>query len=55
MFVDDTVLLAGAEEDLQRIIDRINESCTVYGMELNAKRTKVLVMEKQPGTKTVIK
>eukprot|EP00794_Sanderia_malayensis_P016412 gene16412-18047_t len=54
-FADDTVLLASTEEDLQRLIDKINESCTAYGLEFNAKKTKVMVMEKQPGTKVVIK
>eukprot|EP00794_Sanderia_malayensis_P004332 gene4332-4905_t len=39
-FADDTVLLASTEEDLQRLIDKINESCTANGMELNAKKTK---------------
>ena len=54
-FVDDTVLLANTEEDLQRQVDKVNESCATFGMELNAKKTKVMVMEKQPGTKITIK
>ena len=54
-FADDTVLLAGTEEELQRQIDKVNESCTAFGMELNAKKTKVMVMEKQPGTEVTIK
>ena len=53
-FADDTVLLAGTEEELQRYLDKINESCKAYGVELNAKKTKVMVVEKQPGTKIVI-
>ena len=54
-FADDTVLLAGTEEELQRQLDKVNESCTAFGMELNAKKTKVMVMEKQPGTEVTIK
>ena len=54
-FADDTVLLATKEEELQRLIDKINKSCKDYGMELNAKKTKVMIIEKQPGTKIVIK
>ena len=54
-FADDTVLLANTEEDLQRQVDKVNESCAAFGMELNAKKTKVMVMEKQPGTKITIK
>ena len=50
-FADDTVLLASTEGELQRLLDKINESCKAYGMELNAKKTKVMVIEKQPGTK----
>ena len=37
-FAGDTVLLASTEEELQRLIDKMNESCTAYGMELNAKK-----------------
>ena len=54
-FADDIVLRANTEEDLQRQIDKVNESCTAFGMELNAKKIKVMVMEKQPGTKITIK
>ena len=53
-FADDTLLHANTEEDLQREIDKVNQSCTAFGMELNAKKTKVMVMEKQPGTKITI-
>ena len=48
-------MLANTEEDLQRQVDKVNESCAAFGMELNAKKTKVMVMDKQPGTKTTIK
>ena len=51
---DDTVLLANIE-DLQRQIDKVNESYTASGMQLNAKKTKVMVLEKQPGTEITTK
>ena len=54
-FADDTVLLAGTEEESQRQLDKVNESCTAFGMELNAKKTKAMVMEKHPGTEVTIK
>ena len=54
-FADDTVLLANTEEDLQREFDWVNETCTIFDIELNVKKTKVLVMEKQPGMKITIK
>ena len=36
-------------------MDKVNESCTAFGMELNARKTKVMAMEKQPGTELTIK
>ena len=47
---DDTVLLANTEEDLQKQIDKVNESCTAFGMEVYARKTKAMVLEKKPGT-----
>ena len=54
-FADVTVLLATTDEDLQRQVDNVNEICAAFGLELNAKNAKVIVMEKQPGTKMTIK
>ena len=54
-FADVTVLLATTDEDLQRQVDNVNEICAAFGLELNAKNAKVMVMEKQPGTKMTIK
>ena len=54
-FADDSVLLANTEDDLQRHVDKVNESCTAFGMELNVKKTKGMVMEKQPRMKITIK
>ena len=47
-------MLAGTEEELRQL-DKVNESCTAFDMELNAKKKKVMVMEKQTGTEVTIK
>ena len=36
------------------MITRLNETYKIYGVELNAKKTKVMVIEKFPGTKIQI-
>ena len=54
-FADGTVLLAYTEEGLQRQVDKVNESCTAFGMKLDERKIKVMVMEKQPGTELTIK
>ena len=53
-YADDTIIIAETEDDLQLMITRLNETCKIYGMELNAKKTKVIVIEKYPGTKIQI-
>ncbi|GFR80897.1 endonuclease-reverse transcriptase [Elysia marginata] len=40
--VDDTVILAEPEEQLQAILDRIVDKCKEYGKEINAKKTKTI-------------
>ena len=52
---DNTVLLANTEGELQRQIDKVNESCTAFGLDLHARKTKVMAMEKQPRTELTIK
>ena len=31
---------------MQKIIDRLNEACKEYGMKINVRKTKVMVMNK---------
>ena len=45
-FADDTVVIAETEDDLQHMIDSLNTTCIEYGMALNAKKTKTMVMSK---------
>lgn len=49
-YADDTVLLASNEEDLQCLLDRVTAKCAVAGLDLNIKKTKVLVISKQHDT-----
>ena len=39
-YADDTIIIAETEHDLQVMITRLNETCKIYGMELNVKNTK---------------
>ena len=42
----DTLLLAVIEEDLPRLIDKINECFKDFCLGLNVKKTKVIIIEK---------
>ena len=39
-YAGDTTVVAAMAEDLQRIMEKIQDTCTIYGMSLNAKRQK---------------
>ncbi|GFS06029.1 retrovirus-related Pol polyprotein LINE-1 [Elysia marginata] len=52
-YADDTVILAGSEEKLQAILDRIVDKCKEYGMEINAKKTKTMHIGKNTKTLTI--
>ena len=45
-YADDTVLLAGNVEELQNMITKVKETSEKYGLQLNAKKTKVMVVKK---------
>ena len=51
-FADDTVVVAESEEELQSMIESINTACEEYGMALNAKKTKTMVISKLDEGKT---
>ena len=44
---DDVVLVADKRKKLQKMIDILNETCREYGMEINIKKTKVMVMNQK--------
>jgi hypothetical protein len=39
-YADDAVLVADKRKKLQTMLDRLNETCKTYGMEINIKRLK---------------
>lgn len=45
-YADDTVLLADTAEGLQRLIEKVAETCSRYNMRLNTNKTKVMVVSK---------
>jgi len=49
-YADDAVLVADKKKNMQRLIDKLGEACKVYGMAINIKKTKVMVVCKE-GTK----
>ena len=47
-YVDDTIILAESEQQLQGMIDELDATCEQYGMAMNAKKTKTMIVEKTP-------
>lgn len=45
-YADDTVILASNQEDLQSILNKV--VCAIVGLDLNIKKTKVIVISKLP-------
>ena len=45
-YADDAVLVADTKKKLQRMIDKLNDTCKNYGMDINVKKTKVMVISK---------
>ena len=45
-YTDDTVLLAENEQELHEILEAVNQACKRYGMALNSKKTKAMIMGK---------
>ena len=53
-FADDVDGLAGEEEKLAKLVECLNKASTAYGMEISAKKTK-LMTNNTSGIKTEIK
>jgi hypothetical protein len=47
-YADDLVLLAKEEKVLQDMIDKLIEIGRCYGMEMNAEKTKIMRISRQP-------
>jgi len=45
-YADDTVILAGTMAHLQRSMDRLYIACNKYGLEMNVKKTKFMLITK---------
>ena len=41
-FADNIDGLAGEEEELAKLVERLGKACTAYGMEINAEKTKLM-------------
>src|SRR6218665_1090003 len=42
-------MVAGKEDDLQGMMDRLNKTTTEYGMQINTKKTKVMKIRRVEG------
>ena len=49
-YADDTALLAGNEKELTELTSKINEVGKQFGMEINIKKTKAMVVSKKPNS-----
>ena len=48
-FADDQGMIAGSQNGLQTIMDRLNDTALTYGMRINIKKTKVMRVSRQGG------
>ena len=49
-YADDTALLAGNENELSELISKIKEVGKQFGMKINIKKTKAMVVSKKPNS-----
>ena len=56
-YADDTVLLAESEEELQTLVDAVKEGSLRFGLEMNTKKTKTMIVRRDiiDGSKVNIK
>ena len=56
-YADDTVLLAESEEELQTLVDAVKEGSLRFGLEMNTKKTKTMIVRRDinDGSKLNIK
>src|SRR5688572_15338090 len=43
-YADNAVLVADKRKKLQKMIDKLNDTCKEYGMDINVKKTKVMAL-----------
>lgn len=46
-YADDTALIAGSLEDLQALLDRVHATSSNYGLNMNVRKTKFMIVSKQ--------
>ncbi|KAL1450960.1 hypothetical protein WDU94_003263 [Cyamophila willieti] len=51
-YADDTIVFADSIEALQQLIDKIVETSSRYGLEINTQKTKLMVISKEKITGT---
>jgi exonuclease III len=54
-YADDAILVSDKRRKLQKMIDKLNDTCKEYGMDINVKKTKVMVMNKMKGLSESLK
>ena len=42
-------MVADKRKKMQKIVDSLNDTCRAYGMEINVKKTKVMIMGMKGG------
>src|SRR2546425_12242111 len=50
-YADDAVLVADKRKKMQKMIDRLNETCKAYEMEINVYKIKVTIISKNKEQK----
>ena len=50
-YADDAVLMADKRKKMQKMLDRLNKTCKEYGMEINVKKTKLMIMNEKEKLK----
>ena len=47
-YADDATLIADNEDDLQQLLNRFSQSCTQFDLKISSKKTKSLIISKEP-------
>ena len=46
LYADDTIGLAECPEDLQRVLDILKIYCELWGLDINVRKTKVMIFSR---------
>ena len=52
-YADDAALVSESTKKLQKMLDKLNSTCLDYGMAINVKKTKVMVISKASKVKSL--